>query len=41
MDIPIPKTLVIWASPSSITLAVLVRVRVRVRDSHITRGIQD
>ena len=48
MGIPIPKTLVIWASPSHITLAtwvrvwVRVRVRVRVRirvtgDAHITR----
>ena len=28
MGIPIPKTLVIWASPSHITLAIWVRVRV-------------
>ena len=27
---PIPKTLVIWASPSHITLAIWVRVRGRV-----------
>ena len=33
----IPKTLVIWTSPSHITLAIWVRVRLRVtRDVHIT-----
>ena len=38
LGILIPKTLVIWASPSRITLAILVRVRVRVTgDAHITR----
>ena len=38
MGIPIPKTLVIWASPSHITLAIWVRVRVRVTgDAHIAR----
>jgi len=36
MGIPIPKTLVIWASPSHINLAIWVRVRVR-GDAHITR----
>ena len=39
LDIPIPKTLVIWASSSHITLAIWVRVRIRVRvtrDAHIT-----
>ena len=35
MGIPIPKTLVIWASPSRITLAIWVRVRVT-WDAHIT-----
>ena len=42
--IPIPKTLVIWASPSHITLAIWVRVWVRVTgDAHITSvlGIGD
>ena len=34
LGIPIPKTLVIWASPSHITLAIWVRVTV---DAHITR----
>ena len=35
----IPKTLVIWASPSHVTLAIWVRVRVRVTgDAHITEG---
>ena len=34
MGIPIPKTLVIWASPSHITLAIWVRVT---GDAHITR----
>ena len=38
MGIPIPKTLVIWASPSHITLAIWVRVRVT-GDAHITRGL--
>ena len=40
MGIPIPKTLVIRTSPSDITLAIWVRVRVRVSatgDTHITR----
>jgi len=35
------KTLVIWASPSYVTLPIWVRVRVRVRvtgDAHITEG---
>ena len=36
MGIPIPKTLLIWASPSHITLAIWVRVRVT-GDAHITR----
>ena len=36
LGIPIPKTLVIWASPSHITLAFWVRVRVR-GDAHIIR----
>ena len=36
LGIPIPKTLVIWASPSHITLAFWVRVRVR-GDPHIIR----
>ena len=34
--IPIPKTLGIWASPSHITLAIWIRVRV-IGDAHITR----
>ena len=34
MSIPIPKTLVIWASPSHITLAIWVRVT---GDAYITR----
>ena len=38
MRIPIPKTLVIWASPSHITLAIWVRVRVT-GDVHITRAL--
>ena len=33
---PTPKTLVIWASPSHITVAIWVRVRVT-GDAHITR----
>ena len=38
LGIPIPKTLVIWASPSHITLAIWVKVRIRVtEDAHITR----
>ena len=40
LGIPIPKTLVIWASPCYITLAIWVRVRFRVRvteAAHITR----
>ena len=38
MGIPIPNTLVIWASLSHIVLAIWVRVRVRVRgDALITR----
>ena len=39
LGIPIPKTLVvIWTSPSHITSAIWVRVRVRVTwDAHITR----
>jgi len=36
MGIPIPKTLMIRASPSHITLAIWVRVRVT-GDAHITR----
>ena len=37
-DIGVPKTIMIWASPSHITLAIWVRVRVRVTgDAHITR----
>ena len=34
MGIPIPKTLVIWASPSHITFAIWVRVT---GDTHITK----
>ena len=40
LGISIPKTLVIWVSPSHITLAIWVRVSVSVRvtgDAHITR----
>ena len=37
LGITIPKTLVIWASPSHITLAIWVRVRLT-RYAHITRG---
>ena len=37
IGIPIPKTIVIWASPSHINLAIWVRVRVT-GDAHITRG---
>ena len=38
LGFPIPKTLVIWVSPSHITLAIGVRVKVRVTgDAHITR----
>ena len=37
MGIPIPKTLVIWASPSHITLAIWVRVT---GDAHITRVLR-
>ena len=36
LGIPIPKTLVIWASPSHLTIAIWVRVRVA-EDAHITR----
>ena len=36
MGIPIPQTLVIWASPSHITLAIWVWVGVT-GDAHITR----
>ena len=36
LGIPIPKTLVIWTSPSHITLAIWVRVWVT-GDAHITR----
>ena len=36
LGIPIPQTLVIWASPSHITLAIWVWVRVT-GDTHITR----
>ena len=37
MGIPIPNTLVTWASPSHITLAIWVRVGFRVTgDAHIT-----
>ena len=36
---PIPKTLMIWASPSHITSAIWVRIKVRVTgDTHITRS---
>ena len=35
MGIPIPKTQVIWAYPSQITLAIWVKVRVT-GDAHIT-----
>ena len=35
IGIPIPKTIVIWASPSHINLAIWVRVT---GDAHITRG---
>ena len=38
LGISIPKTLVIWASPSHITLAICVRVRVT-GDAHITRVV--
>ena len=38
LSIPIPKTLVIWASPSHTALAIWVRVRVT-GDAHITRGL--
>ena len=34
LGIPIPKTLVIWASPSHLILAIMVRVT---GDAHITR----
>jgi len=38
LGIPIPQTLVIWAYSSHITLAIWVRIRVRVTgDAHITR----
>jgi len=37
-DTPIPKTLVIWASPPHITLAIWVRVRVT-GYAHITRDL--
>ena len=39
MGIPIPKTLVIWAFPSHITLGIWVRVNVKVYtgNAHITR----
>ena len=38
LGIPISKTLVIWASPSHITLKIWVRVRVRVTgDIHSSR----
>ena len=36
MGIPIPKTLVIWAPPSHITLAIWVRVRVKVKGMPIS-----
>ena len=36
--IPVPKTLVIWASPFYITLAIWVRVRVT-GDAHVTRDL--
>ena len=41
MGIPIPKPLVIWASPSHNTLAIWVRVRVRVRvtEDAISQGV--
>ena len=40
LGIPIPKTLVIWESPSHITLAIWVKVRARVTgNAHITRGL--
>ena len=38
MAILIPKTLAIWAFPFHITLAILIRVKVRVTgDANITR----
>ena len=38
LGIPIPQTLLIWVSPPHITLAIWVRLRVRVTgDAHITR----
>ena len=39
LGIPIPKTLVVWAFPSHTTLAIWVRVKVKVytRNAHITR----
>ena len=37
IGIPIPKTIVIWASPPHINIAIWVRVRVT-GDAHITRG---
>ena len=41
LGIPIPKTLVIWAFPSPITLAIWVRVNVKVYtgNAHITRAL--
>ena len=41
LGIPIPKTLVVWAFPSHTTLAIWVRVKVKVntRNAHITRGL--
>ena len=41
MGIPIPKTLVIWASPSHVTLAIWIKARVGVTgDAHITRDLE-
>ena len=42
LGIPIPKTIVIWASASHIALTIWVRVRVRVRvkgDAHNTKAL--
>ena len=39
MSISIPKTQVIWASPSHFSLVICVRVRVK-GDAHITRVLE-
>ena len=39
MGISIPKTQVIWASPSHFSLVICVRVRVK-GDAHITRVLE-